>query len=313
VFTVHETHDLDQVRDVLDRTYARMRLDSTGEQTYLRISRADVGRVALHHLTFRMRFRVVLAPMELVPVGRMISGVTTHQIGSDTFTSGPGDLFLVSRPDGDLRAEALDHDGELALFPPELFARVADAAPGRSARPIRFTGYRPVSAEAATTWSKTFDYLRDTFAAATLDEDQLAAGLAARLLAAATLSTFPNTAMRDPTIEDRRDAHPATLRRAITFIEDNADRDIAPADIAAAGRVTIRTLQLAFRRHLGETPSAYLRRVRLEHAHRQLLDADPAATTVSRIAMRWGFANHSSFSARYRAAYGLAPSETLRR
>jgi transcriptional regulator GlxA family with amidase domain len=119
--------------------------------------------------------------------------------------------------------------------------------------------------------------------------------------------------MREPTIEDRHDAHPANLRRALTFIDENADRGITPTDIALAARVTIRAVQLAFRRHLDTTPTAYLRRVRLDRAHRQLLAADPAVTTVSSVAMRWGFASHSSFTAQYRATYGVAPSGTLRR
>ncbi|GAA3296409.1 hypothetical protein GCM10020218_079740 [Dactylosporangium vinaceum] len=50
---------------------------------------------------------------------------------------------------------------------------------------------------------------------------------------AAALSVFPNDALREPIIEDRRDAHPATLRRAVAYSDDNAHRDIAVADIAA--------------------------------------------------------------------------------
>ena len=61
----------------------------------------------------------------------------------------------------------------------------------------------------------------------------------------------------------------------MTFIEENAHADITVADIAAAASVTVRAIQLAFRRHLDTTPLEYLRRVRLGHAHRDLLAADP--------------------------------------
>ena len=83
-------------------------------------------------------------------------------------------------------------------------------------------------------------------------------------------------------------------------------------DIAAAAHVTIRALQLSFRRHLGCTPTVYLRRVRLEHAHRDLIAADPQRETVTAVAYRWGFASHSRFTAHYRDAYGVLPSDTLR-
>jgi transcriptional regulator GlxA family with amidase domain len=131
-------------------------------------------------------------------------------------------------------------------------------------------------------------------------------------LAASVLNTFPNNALTDPTIEDRHDASTHTVGRATAFIDEHAHEDISAADIAAAACVTIRAVQLAFRRHLGTTPMAYLRNIRLERARRELLDTDPTRTTVTAIAARWGFASPSRFTAHYRAAYGIPPSHTLR-
>ena len=127
-----------------------------------------------------------------------------------------------------------------------------------------------------------------------------------------TLVTFPNTTSADPTIEDRHDAHPTTLRRALAFIDENAHTDVTVADIADAAHVTVRAVQLAFRRHLDTTPMEYLRRVRLEHAHNELKDADPT-TTVTSVAYRWGFPSSSRFAAHYRQLYGVSPRTTLRR
>ncbi|PWW25266.1 helix-turn-helix protein [Geodermatophilus normandii] len=71
-------------------------------------------------------------------------------------------------------------------------------------------------------------------------------------------------------------------------------------------------MQLAFRRHLDTTPTAYLRQVRLAQAHRQLREATPGdGVTVTAVAARWGF-TPSRFTAHYRAAYGVTPSSTLR-
>jgi transcriptional regulator GlxA family with amidase domain len=99
------------------------------------------------------------------------------------------------------------------------------------------------------------------------------------------------------------------VRRAIAFIEENAHRDITAADIAAACPTTLRAVQLAFQRHLDTTPMAYLRRARLQNAHRDLLAAGPERTTVTAVAYRWGFNGASRFAAAYRRAYGTTPAK----
>jgi len=98
-----------------------------------------------------------------------------------------------------------------------------------------------------------------------------------------------------------------------TIIDGTAHTDITLTDIAAAAFVTARSVQLAFRRYLGCTPMDYLRRVRLDGAHRQLLAADPGRETVTAVAYRWGFSSASRFTIYYRRVYGVLPSHTLRR
>src|SRR6478752_7784029 len=116
--------------------------------------------------------------------------------------------------------------------------------------------------------------------------------------------------MRDSV--EMRAAQPRTLRRAIVFIHENAHRDIGLRDIAAAISVTPRSVQYTFRRHLGTTPLVYLRRVRLDRAHRDLQAADPAVDTVMAIAGRWRFGHPGRFSIAYKEAFGTPPSQTLR-
>jgi AraC-like DNA-binding protein len=70
---------------------------------------------------------------------------------------------------------------------------------------------------------------------------------------------------------------------------------------------------LAFRRHVGTTPTDHLRRVRLERARRDLEAGDPVrGDTVAEIATRWGFAHHGRFAIDYRRVFGCSPSHTLR-
>jgi transcriptional regulator GlxA family with amidase domain len=128
------------------------------------------------------------------------------------------------------------------------------------------------------------------------------------------LTAYPNTVLLDPTIEDRHDSHPRTLRRAIAYIDDHAREDITVTDIAAAVNVTVRALQHAFRRHRATTPMGYVRLVRLRQAHLELLAADPTSgVTVTQVAARWGFFHPGRFARYYREIYGVSPYQTLLR
>lgn len=75
---------------------------------------------------------------------------------------------------------------------------------------------------------------------------------------------------------------PPGLQRSVAFIHENADSDIGLAEIAAAANLTPRAVQYMYRRHLGVTPLEYLRRVRLDLAHRDLQAATPRSTPSTR-------------------------------
>ncbi|WP_344652381.1 helix-turn-helix transcriptional regulator [Cryptosporangium japonicum] len=189
---------------------------------------------------------------------------------------------------------------------------VLDVAAGTSAEntPWRFTATQATPRDAAR-WRQVTRFVEDLLGEPEAAASPLLLGSAARLLAATAVTVFPNTLVPETTPADRLDAHPATLRRAVAYLEANPDLDLAVADIARAACVTPRAVQLAFRRHLSTTPMAYLRRVRLDHAHRALLAANPRDTTVGAIAARYGFADHSRFAAIYRQTYGVLPSSSL--
>jgi len=85
------------------------------------------------------------------------------------------------------------------------------------------------------------------------------------------------------------------------------------SDVAQRVGVTVRTLQLGFRKMFGTTPKAYLHSVRLHHARCALRDALPDEAKVSDIANAWGFWHMGQFAADYWRMFGEKPSETLAR
>jgi AraC-like DNA-binding protein len=195
----------------------------------------------------------------------------------------------------------------------------AAAGLGWSGGEVRFTGHTAISPAAARYTRAVTRFVR----AGLIDTDDLAVSdllLAetARSLAVAALTTFPSTALdvllgaapRTPAGSEP----PAVVRRAMEFMDANAHRTIGPEDTAAAARVGVRALQAAFRRHRDESPTDYLRGVRMERAHAELVAGDPTrGDRVGAIAARWGFGNPGRFSVLYRRAYGRSPGETLRR
>jgi AraC-like DNA-binding protein len=106
---------------------------------------------------------------------------------------------------------------------------------------------------------------------------------------------------------------PRPVKQAIDVIEAYPDRPLPVTTVARMVGVSARTLQYGFRQHVGLTPTAYARQVRLARAQRDLREADPQRETVAAVAHRWGFAHLGRFAAAYRDAYGETPSQTLRR
>jgi AraC family transcriptional regulator, ethanolamine operon transcriptional activator len=72
------------------------------------------------------------------------------------------------------------------------------------------------------------------------------------------------------------------------------------------------SLERGFRELYGLTPQAYLHAARFLRARRDLLEPQPS-TTVTGVALRWGFLELGRFSVQYRRRFGESPSETIRR
>jgi AraC-like DNA-binding protein len=118
---------------------------------------------------------------------------------------------------------------------------------------------------------------------------------------------------RDALIGDRPLVAPRAVRSAIEIMHEEAYLPLTLSSIAARSHVSVRSLQQGFRRHLGTSPMAYLREVRLTRAHQVLLESDPSSATVASIAYSWGFTNLGRFAAAHTARYRETPAKTLRR
>ncbi|MYT26097.1 helix-turn-helix domain-containing protein [Streptomyces sp. SID7760] len=311
--TSFRTTDLEAARDWMRNSYGTsLRMRSPAPNGDFSYSRTLAGPVTLSTLALAAEYAYASEPLDAVAITHVVSGRMHRECADDALAAGPGDVLAISQPDQPYTGRVDGAELHAVSLPRRLVEDAAGRQPGRPAPPLRFTRFTPVSPALAQQWKKAVAYLESDVLAGPAAGEPLVLDAAARMIAAHVLTTFPNTAHPAPVLADTRDATSETVRRAVAFIESAPDAEIGLTEMAAAAGVTPRALQYAFRRHAGTTPTAYLRRVRLDLAHADLLAADPAdGVGVAAIAHRWGFHHLGRFAAAYRAAYGHAPSHTL--
>jgi AraC-like DNA-binding protein len=99
---------------------------------------------------------------------------------------------------------------------------------------------------------------------------------------------------------------PRHVKAAVDLIHAHPEQPHTTGSLARAAGVSVRSLQQGFQRHLRTTPMAYLRQVRLAHAHDDLRSGRAAG--VAEAAHRWGLQHLGRFAAAHRAKYGTLPS-----
>jgi AraC-like DNA-binding protein len=307
------TSDPATARTFVDEVYggAVLRLrESPGEDWRATLSEITAGGISVCDLRIPGRLAFDVGRGKQVVVETVLSGSAEITHGRRTSTYARGDVFVGIRPDARLPSRTDDLHVHTITLPVSLLLELASELPGRP-RSLRRLLASAADPSRARRWRELIRFVDGLLADEEIAVAPLVLGPTERLLAATVLSFARDEG--SPPAEDARDAHPEALRRAIAFIEANPDRDVTLADIAGAAYVSPRAVQLAFRRHLDTTPIAYLRQVRLDQAHAHLRAAIAGdGTTVTGVALEWGFANPGRFARLYRAAYGIAPSDTLR-
>lgn len=125
------------------------------------------------------------------------------------------------------------------------------------------------------------------------------------------LLTIPNN-YTDQLRAPEAPARHGHIRRVVDLIEAQPERDLTLAELADAAGTTARALQRGFKEVVGMSPTAYVRAVRLDRVHEELLHHCGTAS-VTDIAMKWGFFHLGRFAQQYRERFGVLPSQTARR
>jgi AraC-like DNA-binding protein len=102
--------------------------------------------------------------------------------------------------------------------------------------------------------------------------------------------------------------HETLDTRLTTYLEHHlTDPDLCAEELARVHHISVRQLYKLWSR--GESPSQWIIHERLEGASRDLSAPSNKRMTIAAVAHRWGFADTTHFSRRFREAYSMSPRE----
>lgn len=146
-----------------------------------------------------------------------------------------------------------------------------------------------------------------------LQQDQIVLGertlvYYGRLLNSAILNMFKGNVSQHSFSNEPLHRHIARIQN---YALDNITADITIDELARLCQISRKSLYNLFERETGLTPSAYIRRLKLESVHSELR-SNERIKNVTQVALKYGFTNLGRFSAQYREQIGELPSQTLR-
>ncbi|WP_035804484.1 AraC family transcriptional regulator [Kitasatospora mediocidica] len=311
--TLYEGRSVEHLHQAVSERFAPHRMAVTGgQQINGRLHLIHEGSIALYEIGYGAD--VSVHPGELpdfhnvqLPVaggGRVL--VDGKALPSSQVIVGPGERLSM-----EWDAQALNR--VLIIPAPTVEQALAVRLGDAPARPARFSHVLDDRNPAVKAWTE-LAWSFNAFAASPLSRrSPLAVQHFEKLLIDGLLDAQPHS-WSDAVADRGACLLPGPLRRATDYCAEHAHEAVSVADIARAARVSLRTLRAGFRTHLQTTPLAYLRAVRLDHAHRDLLAVfeGRATGTVTEVACRWGFTHLGRFSSDYRRTYQQSPSQTLR-
>ncbi|MFI6300057.1 AraC family transcriptional regulator [Nonomuraea sp. NPDC050790] len=310
------SRDLDEVREQVGRIFCPHRLDVAGgpEPLSARFNSVQVGRLRLSYLDYGADVRIEPGDLDSFYLVQIpLAGSSLIRCGEQEVVS--------TRAMASLPSPTRHLDMRWGAGCPQLIVKFDRPMVERAMerllgdpldRPIVFD----LGLDLTTGWARSWRAMADLIVRESAHDD----GLLAQPLAVAHLEDALLTLLltRQPSnyldrlSAPRPPALPKVVRQAVEFIESHAHLPLTTQDIARSVAVSDRSLQEGFRAHLGLSPMAVLRNVRLARVHEELRAGDPARCTVTGVAARWGFLHQGRFAAAYRRAYGQAPSHTLR-
>lgn len=313
---VAASRDVDHARQSLSDVFLPVDFPSARASAPFRmhLNALKVGRVTCGHMTFGDAVLIETAEAENyhvdIPTGGravMRAGLGAPIYGTDK-TAG---IFMPGRP---VRISSEDRFSQLSLMIPRdhLQLELQNLLGRELSRPLEFGGEIDLTTHGAQAMLQAVRIIDEASKQAggllthPLATQQLEQVLIQSLLFAQPHNFSAELAEPAPSIGSE------PVSRAVELLRADLGHPWSVTELATAVSVSVRGLQDGFRRSLDTTPMAYLRELRLERVHAELVAGAPGTVSVTDVAARWGFAHLGRFAAAYRAEFSESPSETLR-
>jgi AraC-like DNA-binding protein len=307
------SRDRDHARDMISCIFSDHTLEVVGPAGDLdvMVQGWNIGSITVADI--RHGAEVIVRPGRLVSyyeVNMPVQGHTISTCGAKEIESGPGRAVVLTPTEASSMRWSADCAQVAVKVSRAAVERVLEGVLGGPPdEAVRFEVGFDLTTGTGKTWARSVALLRDALRQGAPDmmirplEEAVISGLLV-----AQSSNFSASLDGGP-----RPARPRMVARVQEQIESDPSAPLTVTDMARVARTSVRSLQAAFAEHLGMSPVAYQRRVRLARAHHDLEAAQPGdGQTVTDIALRWGFGHVPRFASAYRERYGVAPSQTLR-
>ncbi|UNO41120.1 AraC family transcriptional regulator [Streptomyces sp. MST-110588] len=312
------TADLEEARTVISETYYANSLDQLdpGDALDARFDIVRLGPLTLGECSFGTELRARFGELGSYHVDVLLTGHMSwrqgrHVPGPATATSSRAAVF---QPDGDTTIDRWSRDCRLLAVKIDAAAleQHLEQLLGRPIRrPVRFSPEFDVSQGPGRSWTRLVKLavhdMRDH--PGLLGQPLVVKPLQETLLNGLLLAAGHRH--RDELMAPTPSLRPVAVKRVVDAIQAHPEHAFNTAELAAIGQVSVRWLQEGFRRHVGMSPMAYLRDVRLCRVRDDLRHSGPGELSVGEAAYRWGFVHLGRFASSYRARFGETPSQTL--
>lgn len=310
------TADLNEARGILaDHFYANvLHVLPPARPLAARFAVLPLGPVTLGNLSCGTDVRVNFGELGAYHVDVPLSGHLSWRQGAAVPELATESRAAVFQPVGDTVVDRWSGDARVLAVKIERMALESqlEALLGLPPRlPLRLAAGLDVARGSGRTWARLVRML----AGETESDGLLSQPMVAARLTDAVISGLLFAAehpYRDQLAQPGPACAPRAVRAAVDAVHAHPEHPFTPTSLAALAGTSVRTLQERFRQHVGCSPMAYLREVRLGRAHADLRAAAWGSVTVAEVAYRWGFTHLGRFGAVYRAKYGRPPSHTLR-